>query len=507
MSISHAQKIRSKLKHPIIDGDGHWVETQPILSEYIRQVGGAQMQERYNKHSQNHRNWYDASNEKRQSQRMRRATWWMSPSNTYDRATIMMPSLLRDRMDELGIDFALMYPSLGLTLHRYPGEDFRKAVVQAYNLMARDFFAGYGDRFAPVGVVTAITPQEAIDQLHFAKKECGLKAVMLVGAFQRAIPEFAGGADAKSGVPGKSTPYYIEALGHDNQYDYDPLWQAFQDLGMAVTAHGGSRDWPDRMSWTNDVYNHVEHFANGNHAFAKAVFLGGVVKRFPNLNFAFLEGGMGWATSLCCALQGHWEKRNWPAMQKNLRPSNLDMGELRRLIQQHGAPMMKEKIDEIFESIEWHKYKADVNYLSERETEHYDDFSKLGPISGKRDIREMYAKNFYFGCEADDPTTMFAFDPRLKVRLKAIFSSDIGHWDVHHIDDVVAEVYEALEEGHLTEEDFRDFTFANITHLHGGMNPDFFKGSVVEKETSAELARTGSMGGTTSQSAKKTVNA
>jgi len=53
------------------------------------------------------------------------------------------------------------------------------------------------------------------------------------------------------------------------------------------------------------------------------------------------------------------------------------------------------------------------------------------------------------------------------------------------------EVFGALEHGILTEEDFRDFTFSNITQLHSGMNPDFFKGTVVESAAEAELSRLG----------------
>ena len=425
---------------------------------------------------------------------MRRPAWWLSPAHTRDRATIMMPNLLRARMDELGIDFALMYPSIGLNLHRTPGEDLRKAVVRAFNIMARDYFAGHEDRFAAVAVISAITPQEAIDELNFVKKELGLKAAMTVGAFPRTIPAYRRAASQEASVYGRTEqlPYYIEALGLDNEYDYDPLWQAFMDNRIAVTAHGGSRDWVDRMSWSNDVFNHIDHFANGNHTFCKAVFLGGVVRRFPKLNFAFLEGGMGWGASLCCDLQGHWEKRNWKAMEENLRPSNIDVAELTSLIGQYGGPRMKEMQGEILRHLEWNKYDGDPQYLSDRELQagHYDDFRHLGPLGSKREVRELFARNFYFGCEADDPTTVFAFDPRIKVRLKALFSSDIGHWDVHHIDEVVPEVYEALEDGHLSERDFRDFTFGNVVSLHGGMNPDFFKGTLVEEQASAELART-----------------
>ena len=39
------------------------------------------------------------------------------------------------------------------------------------------------------------------------------------------------------------------------------------------------------------------------------------------------------------------------------------------------------------------------------------------------------------------------------------------------------------------EEDFRDFVFANPVTLWTGMNPDFFKGTVVEQEVEKLLAR------------------
>ncbi len=493
MSMTEGAKIRSQLNHPIIDGDGHWVETIPVHLDYIRQVAGPDMAKRYAAYCSSHPRWYQASDEERRNKRMRRATWWLTPTHTEDRAAIMMPKLLRQRMDNLGIDFAVMYTSIGLNLHRIQSEDMRKAVGRAYNIMARDWFAEHMDRFAPAAVVTAITPDEAVEEIRFIRQELGLKVIMMAGAFPRVIPAHADKlATAAAGdfrMKPNELPYYIEALGLDNQYDYDPVWKTCTELGVAVSAHGGSRDWVDRMSWTNDVYNHIDHFANANHTFAKAVFLGGVVKRFPNLNFAFLEGGMGWAASLCCDLQGHWEKRNWPSMQENLRPTNLDQARMRQLMEQYGGPRMREHIDEIFASFEWSKVGATVEDLTAREKEHYDDFGHVGPFANKREVRELFARNFHFGCEADDPTTMFAFDPRMKVRLKAVFSSDIGHWDVPHIDEVVPEVHEALEKGILTQQDFRDFTFSHVVNLHGGMNPDFFKGTVVEEAAGAELAR------------------
>ena len=34
------QEIRKSLKHPVIDGDGHWVEYTPVFAEKIRKVTG-----------------------------------------------------------------------------------------------------------------------------------------------------------------------------------------------------------------------------------------------------------------------------------------------------------------------------------------------------------------------------------------------------------------------------------------------------------------------------------
>ena len=33
-------EIRKKLNHPIVDGDGHWVEYDPVFAEQMRKVGG-----------------------------------------------------------------------------------------------------------------------------------------------------------------------------------------------------------------------------------------------------------------------------------------------------------------------------------------------------------------------------------------------------------------------------------------------------------------------------------
>ena len=46
--------------------------------------------------------------------------------------------------------------------------------------------------------------------------------------------------------------------------------------------------------------------------------------------------------------------------------------------------------------------------------------------------------------------------------------------------EVLAEAYELVDKEVVTERDFEDFVFTNPVKLWTGMNPDFFKGTVVE---------------------------
>jgi len=46
-----------------------------------------------------------------------------------------------------------------------------------------------------------------------------------------------------------------------------------------------------------------------------------------------------------------------------------------------------------------------------------------------------------------------------------------------------------VEHGLITTDDFREFVFGNAARLHTSLNPDFFKGTVVEDAVAKELAR------------------
>jgi hypothetical protein len=118
-----------------------------------------------------------------------------------------------------------------------------------------------------------------------------------------------------------------------------------------------------------------------------------------------------------------------------------------------------------------------------------DEFERC-EIERPEDLIGLFVPHFFFGCEGDDPTIGCAFNQRLNAhgaRLGALLSSDISHWDVPDMKDVLYESYELVERGTIDPDDFRDFAFTNPVKLWAGMNPDFFKGTVVESQVEKYL--------------------
>ena len=83
-----------------------------------------------------------------------------------------------------------------------------------------------------------------------------------------------------------------------------------------------------------------------------------------------------------------------------------------------------------------------------------------------------------------------AFNRRLNplgATLKPVFGSDIGHWDVLDAASVVTEAWSLVRAKLISEENFRELTFVNPAMMHLSMNPDYYKGTVVESATAALL--------------------
>ena len=128
-----AAQIRSSLDHPVIDGDGHWVEFDSVFSERMRKVGGDRAADGFMAALKTTQDALGMSLAERRRRRLAQPGFWTRQAgNTLDRATAMMPRLLYDRLDELGIDFGIIYPTAGLRLPRIKDDATRRAVIDRW---------------------------------------------------------------------------------------------------------------------------------------------------------------------------------------------------------------------------------------------------------------------------------------------------------------------------------------------------------------------------------------
>ena len=478
-----ASRLRARLSHPIIDADGHWVEFGPTVREQLRRIGGDRAVEGFMLFGSQIMKQLSMSVAERRDQRIAQEAWWALPTkNTRDRATAMMPRLLYERMEELGLDFAVLYPSVGLGLPQIADVEVRRTSCRAFNTFSADYFRAFSDRMTPAAVIPMHTPEEAIEELEYVRTQLGLKVVMLWSMIRRSIP-----AHVEKHPEMARVAAWFDALGLDSEYDYDPVWAKCAELGVSPTFHTGSRGFGLRVSPTNFTYNHIGHFAVAHESVCKALFLGGVTRRFPQLRFAFLEGGVGWACQLYADLIGHWEKRNLAALEE-VNPQNLDQALLLELAEAYGGSDMASVLRQRNNQRNTATLSQGVNAVGG--IDNLDDYAAC-QVKQAEDLHDLFVNHFYFGCEADDPMNAWAFNQRgnpFGARLQVLFGSDIGHFDVPNMTHVVPEAYELVEDDLISEGDFRDFVFANPVRFWGEANPNFFQGTAVAEQAAALLA-------------------
>ena len=466
--------IRARLDHPVIDGDGHLIEYTPTVRDFIAEDAGEDLARGFDSVVQGAALQRRIPYEKKRELGASRTAWWGLPArNTHDRATAMLPDLMYARLDELGIDYALLYPTYGLVVTALADTGLRCAMARAFNRYYAEVWGGHRDRLEPVAAIPMFTPEEAIAELDHAVGERGLKAVMMAGVIPRPVP----GAEATRGAQ------WIDCVGHDSTYDYDPVWRRCQELGVTPTFHAGGQGWGTRMSRTNYVFNHIGNFAAAGEATCRSLLLGGAPMRFPDLTFGFLEGGVAWGLNLFSDFLGHFAKRNREHI-RHYDPAALDRAALAGHFDRYAPAAIRARLGEL---------DAGLRMLSDPDEDPgaLDEFAASG-ISCEEDAQRIFERQFFFGCEADDPMNALAFDTRLApmgARLRAVFASDIGHWDVPDIRQVLPEAWELVERGLLDASGFRAFVCDNVAGMLEGTNPDFFAGTAVAGRTPGTASR------------------
>jgi predicted TIM-barrel fold metal-dependent hydrolase len=470
--MGRSSEIRAALSHPVIDADGHVLEYLPAVQPYLREALGSADFERYRSRSSPLQRIMEADPEARLATRTPQSAWWGTPArNTRDLATAAAPGLMYERMDEMGLDFAVLYPTKGFGIAGIGDPHMRAGVCRGFNEFYAATYGPFADRLTPAGVIPMHTPTEAMEELvHCA--ELGLKVVAFPEGVVREIPEPITEGGSPFLLPGQR--HWFDSFGLDSAHDYDPVWAKARELGFAVTFHGGLGDMftGSFTSVSNYSFNHVGSFAQRMHTLVKSLFMGGATCRVPDQGFAVLECGVGWAAILLNDLLDHWEKRR-PRGLEALDPASIDWAELERLMTRHAPDLLATSTD-VAAGL------RTIPGLGVPPSEH-DEWRHVGADT-EDELIDRFAPSFYFGCEADDRTIAYAFSPANArgFQLKPIFSSDIGHWDVSDAASVVEEAYELVEDEILTEDQFAGFVCHNPAQLFLDQNPSFFDGTPAE---------------------------
>ena len=247
---TQAARVRSQVDHPIIDADGHFVELGPLLQDEVisdvEDAGGAALRERFLATAKS----FDTSSSladrgdpdvRRQWKAM--PSWWgWQTAGVRDRATSHLPALLYERLDELGIDFTILYPSMALGYFEITDEELSSVACRAVNQYHQRLFEPYRDRCTVGALIPMNTPAQAVAEVRYAVEELGAKSVLMAGYARRPIE--AGG-------------YRLDMFGLDSDFDYDPLWAACVELGVAPVVHSALQQHRVTRSISNYVYNHV----------------------------------------------------------------------------------------------------------------------------------------------------------------------------------------------------------------------------------------------------------
>jgi uncharacterized protein len=204
-------------------------------------------------------------------------------------------------MDRAGIDYMVVYPTVGLLSTAAPelAPDAAAAIRRAYNNWLHDFCSQTGGRVFGAASVDLRDAEEAAREALRCVKEFGFKAVHV------------------NPVP----------VGKHRLYDsfYEPLWNALEDLDVPLAVHTGAGVGADQM-----LYHYLPGlrtaqvtvaFTVGNMLASTALIMGGVLERHPRLRVVHLECGAGWVPfwmdRLAASVQGGFRGLEIPGLKRS----------------------------------------------------------------------------------------------------------------------------------------------------------------------------------------------
>lgn len=286
----------------VIDADGHWFETEEVFQKCMEP---ALRNYRPRLLSDDHGfNFWVVDGQtsyKRPSVLGAGAPGTAAPPGkaiqSVRRASVGSQTLtnLKERLDDLdkeGIDVQFLFPSFLLHVNSWSDGLLAMGACRAYNTWLANLCAHAPDRLKGVGVVALQDPQGAAQEL-VRVRERGMLAVMINGTV---------GA---------------KRLDHP---DHDPFFAEADRLKLPIAVH-----FSLRFPCVDSLFEH--HFPNRVLAGIFPIMAGltsvlcaGLLDRYKNIKFAFLEGGISWVPAHMERMDDHFNNPRYGARDLICRP-------------------------------------------------------------------------------------------------------------------------------------------------------------------------------------------
>lgn len=237
----------------IIDGDGHVIEDMAAISKFIPAP--------YNKGTINPGSLFPPLDHLHGHNQV------TTSARLSGRKREIGPVDWLSFLEEIGIFQSVLYPTKALAYGRIVSVDWSIAITRAYNDWLYENYVGWDPKFKGMALIPGQDPNAAVAELNRAVTELGFMGAML------------------------------PAQGYDNHTGtqfYWPIYEEADRLGCSIAFHGGCHGGlgMDRMNRYAPVHA-MGHPISVMISFASVIF-NGVMDRYPNVNYAFLEGGVAW---------------------------------------------------------------------------------------------------------------------------------------------------------------------------------------------------------------------
>jgi predicted TIM-barrel fold metal-dependent hydrolase len=183
-------------------------------------------------------------------------------------------------MEVVGIDCAVLYPTAALAYGKCVDLDWAIAVTRAYNDWLYETYLRASPRFKGMALIPLQDPPVAVAELRRAVTELGMCGAMLPS---------------------------VNVKGHLGSKEFWPIYEEANRLGCALAVHGGCHSGFgfDDMNVYAPVHA-LGHPFGQMVSFAGIVF-NGLLDRYPNVRWAFLEGGVAWLLLVLERFDRSWE--------------------------------------------------------------------------------------------------------------------------------------------------------------------------------------------------------